>query len=538
MNLLTKRPVITLFVIYAVALIILDYVSFFSPERRSALLHFADTKTNVTMQGRVISEPQNANSRKRFIFKTSEVNGKNIAEKILVNSPAGYSVSYGDILVLEGRLKKPPQAYFPLVFDYRTYLARENIYTTFDVSYFEFIKSKPSFLQYAAFAIRRDFVTKINAYFTKGQADVLNAVIIGDRTALGTDIKQIFTDAGLMYVLVVSGLHLAYVSVIFLFLFKLTGLNLKKASLLSIPFVFMYAFVTGAQPPVMRAAIMFSCMLVSLALDREPLIYNSLALSALLILIFAPQQLFTASFQMSYLATIGIVAFYPKIRVVFRGVRNPVLKLITETFAITVSVQIMMIPICMYYFGKIPIISFISNVVVAPTLGVIITSGIVFYVFTFISHALAVVAAFALSWITQAVIFVTAFFANLKYSNITVAKPDIPQLVLYYLFILAVIAFKKRLRLLVSVAVLIFLIAYTIISNSIAKTTVYDSSYATVTYVRNGSDKFTIISKRKYYDKYYIKAFKDFLAYSGIKKADITVIGFSEKIAQDFRTIQ
>jgi competence protein ComEC len=99
----------------------------------------------------------------------------------------------------------------------------------------------------------------------------------------------------------------------------------KKASLLSIPAIFFYALMTGANPPALRSAIMLSCIFIALALNREPLIFNPLALSALCILVFEPQQMFTASFQMSYGATIGIVCFYKDVYGIFRNVKNYIL---------------------------------------------------------------------------------------------------------------------------------------------------------------------------------------------------------------------
>ncbi|AKL97434.1 ComEC/Rec2 family competence protein [Endomicrobium proavitum] len=533
MKLLLKRPAITVFIIYALTLITLDYCGFFAPEKQSLLLNLVNSKTDVNIEGKIISDPEPVKNGKRFIFQTSQVNGKTISEKILVNCPAAYNVSYGDVLALEGRLKIPLQAPLPLLFNYRTYLARENIYTTFDVKYFEFITSKPSFIKKYALLIQKDISNKFDAYFSKKCAEILKPIIVGDKSSLEKETRDNFIDAGLMHILVVSGLNVAYVSVIFLFLFKLLGFSLKKAYLLCIPFLFLYALITGAQPPVMRAVIMFSCMLISLALDREPLIYNSLALSALLILIAQPQQLFGASFQMSYIATIGIVYFYSKIMTLFQSVNNPILKFLCETFAVTLSAQILLIPICMYYFGKISLISFVSNIIIVPAIGIMLALGIIFYFLTFISRIPAEGLAYVISLITQAVIFLTEFFAQFKYAAINVAKPDIIKMTLYFLFAFSLFSFKDKKRFLFSGLILSAGFIYAKAAQPRDAVNVYKSPYITTTHtIKNGNHSFLIENKARYDNKYYAKSFEEFLRYSAIKKADIKAVGFSKETAE------
>ena len=285
-KLILKRPVISAFIFYAFILVILDYAGFFAPGKQSTLYYFAGTPKTVHIEGKVISEPEAAKNGKRFILKAKKINGFDLRENVLVNSPEGYKISYGDIVELEGTLKKPPHAELPLIFDYAQYLARNKIYSVLDVSYFEYVESRPNPVRKAAYALQRDVVKKLDAYFKKSYADILKPIIIGDESALTKEIRNDFTNAGVMHILVVSGFNVGIIGAVFLFVFKLFGIPLNKASLLCIPAVFMYAFASGGNPPVMRSAIMFSSIFIALALDREPLIYNSIALSALIILIF------------------------------------------------------------------------------------------------------------------------------------------------------------------------------------------------------------------------------------------------------------
>lgn len=538
-KILYKRPVITTFIVYAFALILLDFLGYFSYEKRSLLYKLAENNTVVSVEGKVISVPLLTRNGKEFMFKTSIVNGNVLNEKVIVNLPAGYSVSYGDIINIGGKLKKPFSSAFPLVFDYQKYCARDEIYTILNASSFEYIKSHPNIVNKFAFAFQQDIIKKIDVYFKRPCSDVLKSLIIGDKSSLTSDVKNTFSDSGAMHILVVSGLHVGFVGATVLFVLKLTGLSLKKASLLSIPFVLFYVIATGANPPAARSIIMLSCIFFSLSLDREPLIYNSLALSALVILIFQPQQLFTASFQMSYGATIGIVCFYQRILGFFRNVKGKILRFFCGVLSVTVSAQIVLIPVCMYYFGKISIISFATNIIVVPLIGTILYLGVIFYGLTFISQYIATMCSTVLSIILNFILFVTTVLGNPKFFVVSVAKPSIVQMILFFTLLFFVSGFKGKKRFIISVIIIAvnsIYVNYPVV-NGRNRTffNIYQGNNIKTLQIKNNNDnKFFIYNSGKYYDRFYIDSFKQFISFSGIKNADITVAGFDkDKISSD-----
>jgi competence protein ComEC len=513
---------------------LLDAFGYFSYEKQSYLYKLIDNNATVSVEGRILSVPQLVKNGKRFVMKTSTVNGSAVSEKIIVNSPPGYSASYGDIINVEGKLKKPFSSAFPLLFDYQKYLARSEIYVVLDISSFEYIDSKPHIVKKFALAFRQDIIKKFDDYFKRPYSDVLKSLIIGDKSTLSRNIKNSFSDSGIMHILVVSGLHVGFISIIVLFILKLTGLSLKKVSLLSIPFIFFYCFATGANPPALRSAIMFSCIIFSLSLDREPLIYNSLALSALIILIFQPQQLFTASFQMSYGATIGIVCFYGNVLGLFRNVKGKILRFFCGVLSVTISAQLILIPVCMYYFGKISIISFVTNIIVTPLTGIILYLGITFYILTFIFQYAAALCSFILSLLLKFVLSVTIFLGNIKFAAVLIPKPSATQLLLFFLFLFCIRYFKNKKRFIFSGIILTSSFLYFIFPAVHEKNKVFFNIYKgnniTALQIKNNSaNAFLLYNKSKYYDRYYIDSFKQFMAFSGIKKADITAVGFDEK---------
>ena len=213
-------------------------------------------------------------------------------------------------------------------------------------------------------------------------------------------------------------------------------------------------FSTGGNPPAVRAAIMLTCIFISLALDREPLIYNSIVLSALIILIFKPQALFLASFQMSYLATGGIVFLYNKVFKLFKSVKNSVLSFFCGVASVTVSAQLALMPVLMFYFSKLSIVSFFANIIVVPITGVVLGCAIVFYISTFLSKHLAMFFAYILNIFVSFIMYVTTFLGSLQFSSIVVNRPSILELLLFYMFLFLVFTFKNKSRIIFSSIVL------------------------------------------------------------------------------------
>jgi competence protein ComEC len=289
------RPVISILIVYIFIIITLNYLGFFSAENNSALLNHV--QNSIELIGKVITEPIQKGENQQFILQVYDVDGQKIKkEKTLVYASKVYNIKYGDIVWVSGKLKIPEKPIFPYVFDYSLYLQREKIYTVFYQQNFELISKQPNKIKQISFKIKDNIEIKIEKFFKEPVSSILKAMITGNKSAIDKDTKQDFINTGLIHILVISGLHIGFCAAIFMAVFKLLGLKLNYVYFLTIPTLFFYVLLTGANPPAIRAAIMFSCFLIALMLNREPLIYNALALAALIILIINPQSLFTASF--------------------------------------------------------------------------------------------------------------------------------------------------------------------------------------------------------------------------------------------------
>ncbi|MEI8218094.1 MAG: DNA internalization-related competence protein ComEC/Rec2, partial [Elusimicrobiota bacterium] len=364
----------------------------------------------------------------------------------------------GSRVTLHGILKHPSARRNPGGFDYALYLSRQNIYYIFYADRITVTENlSVSWYQSLPARIRAWTVQSIAALVREDTASILVPMLIGDTSLLEPEIKKAFIDAGVMHVLVVSGMNVAYCSLIFLWLFRLAGLKRRFAALGTIPCIILYVLVTGGNPPVVRAGVMAVTLILSLALAREPLIYQSLALAAAGILIINPQSLFTASFQLSFAATIGIVYLYPIFMVPFKKTPRPftgVGQAIGAVFAASAAAQIAVLPLMAYYFNKISLIGFLSNLFIVPLTGLITVAGTVLIIAAGIAHVIAVPCAFICDYLILLLKYLVDFFARAPHATIHVPTPSLVTIVFYYVFWL--LLFKPRLRFLLLAAIVVF----------------------------------------------------------------------------------
>jgi competence protein ComEC len=214
-----------------------------------------------------------------------------------------------------------------------------------------------------------------------------SALLLGTADKLDADIISAFSSSGAMHVLSVSGLHVAVVYLIFnwvLFFFnKIKYGNIIKAILL-ILLLWFYAAITGMSPSVLRAATMFSFIIIAKAYDRYTNIYNTLAASAFFLLLYNPYLIMEVGFQLSYLAVIGIVYIQPKIYNWFQ-VKSWLPDQIWTITSVSIAAQITTFPLGLHYFHQFPNYFLLSNLIVIPISTAIIYLGVALFAFSKIS---------------------------------------------------------------------------------------------------------------------------------------------------------
>jgi competence protein ComEC len=255
-------------------------------------------------------------------------------------------------------------------------------------------------------------------------------------------VREAYTAAGAMHVLAVSGLHVGMIYGIILFLFgkiKLLKGGRFYFAALTLVLLWIYAGITGLPASVLRAVTMLSVIVIAQALNRQTNIYNSLAIAATVLLIYNPSFIMSVGFQLSFLAVVGIVYFFPKIYNLLHP-ENWLMDKIWILTSIAIAAQLATFPISIYYFHQFPVYFFLSNLIVIPAAFVILGNGLAVLIMSF-SETITNILAFVLEnliYLVNQSIFALDYIPYHIIKDLYISPL---QTVLVYLFIVFIAAF-------------------------------------------------------------------------------------------------
>ncbi len=274
----------------------------------------------------------------------------------------------GDKILTRLTLSPLPAAKNPYEFDYGAYLKQRQIFSSAFINSDSYV-----IISSGNTPLWRVFPTAVSSYllnyFSKQglQGDelaVLQALTIGDKSLLNSDLKQLYMDTGAMHILAVSGMHVGIISMILgwlLVFMKKQKYGILLRGLLILVFIWLYAVVAGLSPSILRATIMFSIVTIGGMLNRHTNTYNSLTFSAFLICALDPYSLFDAGFQLSYAAVISIVFFYPYIYHCL-NFRRWLPDALWSLVAVAIAANIGTLPVAVYLFHQLPVHFILTNV--------------------------------------------------------------------------------------------------------------------------------------------------------------------------------
>ncbi|MEO6902870.1 MAG: ComEC/Rec2 family competence protein [Bacteroidia bacterium] len=295
-------------------------------------------------------------------------------------------LKYGDELLLKAKFVNIPLPQTPTAFNYRDFLANKQIFKQSFLKSADWlntgINSGYSLIRTSINIQHHLLSILVNNDFNKDELSVSAALLLGNSDKLDSDIVSAYSSSGVLHVLAVSGLH---VSIIFLilngllfFMGKIKNGNIIKALLLLF-LLWLYALITGLSPSVLRAVTMFSFIIVAKAFNRNTNIYNTLAASALLLLLISPYIIMQVGFQLSYIAVIGIVAIQPKIYQ-WLTISNRFLDYVWAITSVSIAAQLVTLPLTFYYFHQFPVYFLLANLLVIPLSTLALCLGIVLFI--------------------------------------------------------------------------------------------------------------------------------------------------------------
>ncbi|WP_299553864.1 ComEC/Rec2 family competence protein [Seonamhaeicola sp.] len=307
------------------------------------------------------------------------VNGKSLLN--IEKDTLTPTLKVDDIYIAKTSFKTIMHPLNPNQFNYKAYLEKKYIYHQLFVknqSLFK-VSSNTHTLFGLANNLREYINAKLKPYnFKPDELAIINALFLGQRQDISEAVYSNYSNAGAIHILAVSGLHVGIMLLILNILFKPVerlkqGYFLKTVLLVTI--LWSFAIIAGLSASVTRAVTMFSIVAIAMNLKRPTNIYNTLAISMLIVLLFKPLFIFDVGFQLSYLAVFAIVTIDPLLYKLWKP-KNRFLDKYWRTLTVTMAAQLGIIPVSLYYFHQFPGLFFISNLVIIPLLGSILGFGI------------------------------------------------------------------------------------------------------------------------------------------------------------------
>lgn len=449
----------------------------------------------VKVQAIIMSNPEEKEYKNTYEIKVTQIEDiesktkSNKSFNLLCNikKEDNISLNYGDKIEFTSTYKLPSTKRNEGGFDYMQYLKTKKISGIVDVSLNEIKiiqKNQAPFIKTIIHNFKNSLITKVTKILPQNTAGICIGLLLGDKTLISEEVQNNFKQSSLSHMLAISGAHVSYILLGITTFLQIFKLHKRWSKIIIIAFLIFFMALVGLTPSVTRACIMSIISLLAGILFRKPNIYQNLAISSIIILLINPYSLLDIGFQLSFGGTIGIVLFMQnneksKLEVEkdevkevknelevekneIKEVKNEleivknerkakekkenlvykILNYVKQIVKVSVSANLIILPIMIYHFNTISATFLISNILASPILAISLIIGLIFIIFALIFSPIAIIISYFLNVILQMLIQITNFTSKLPYSQILISTPEFWQIALYY-FILLTFKYKQ-----------------------------------------------------------------------------------------------
>ncbi len=428
---------------FAILAIVMFYLGFFNSALRikdfDELSLYAPKE--MTISGQIVSIPDNNSQTSKFYLKTSEPSGKVL---VWVNDKQRRFENFkvGNRVEITGNLRRPTGVSNPSQFDYARFLQNHGaysiIYTTVEKCSPLESKLTPKWLFLQKLNDLRGRILAVHEQYLKSpNLEILGGVVFGDDAVAPPEhIKNSFINSGLLHILAASGMNVAFIWGFWFFFMRKLRVEYKITLISGIFLVILYTLMTGLGASVVRAALMLTFVLVGKLFDRDAHSVSLLSFVALLMLIYNPAYLNDIGFQMSFVATLGILTTGQVVYQRTKEVKLP--EAVKGDLTIPVVAQSWVAPTQMFYFNTFAPYSVFANIAIVPFLCVISFGGFlssILAIFYPLTKYICLAMDFVINFFISAIVNISNFFSALPHSLITTPKPSVAGIILYYILL-------------------------------------------------------------------------------------------------------
>lgn len=350
-----------------------------------------------------------------------------ISDYVINDYSKKINIKPGDIVEVSGKFKHYKELKFD-DFNYGRYLKSNGYEGTIDIKSYRILNKNVIYSNIFKFKER---ISNSIKYLYKDKSKFINSILIGEKENIDKETKEIFSKTGVSHILALSGLHVSIL--ITIIGYSIGGINsFYKLILISI-ILCVYSIMVGQSPSIVRAIYYSLISYMGIFIFKRPDGISSLSFIGTILLINNPYIIYNMSFQLSFLATLSIIYFY--------GYINSKIKI--KLIALTISANILTLPMIYLYFKNISLISIISNIVVVPFLSIIIyisiLSAIILPISLTLSKIMVIINSLIIDFINQTL----EMLYNLKFSYIEFDEVNKLFVITYYILVGIYMIYKE-----------------------------------------------------------------------------------------------
>lgn len=365
-----------------------------------------------TFLGAVVEEPDRRSDFSQYVLKNDALG------RVLVKTGNYPEYFYGDILKVSGKVDIPESSVGDTSFDYKNYLAKENIFLVSRYPEVSLLNRSKSLNFYGyLLVLKKNFISIIDKILPEPTSSFLSALLVGARRTLPSELVLAFNRTGTTHIIAISGYNISIISIIMLNFLSYLLLPRRFIFWIVITSIILFTLIAGAGASVVRAAIMGSLLVLAGREGRFYKVTNAIVFAGAIMLFFNPYLLrYDTGFQLSFLSALGLIYLAPRFNNWFS--RLPNFLSFRTNLSATLSAQIMTLPIIIWEFGRVSLIAVLANVLILPAIPITMFFGFLGGFSGFISLKVAQILILP-SWLLLSYqIFIVKFLSILPWASV------------------------------------------------------------------------------------------------------------------------
>ncbi len=386
----------------------------------------------ITIVGKVVGVKE-YDYKNQYIIKPNKVS--KVKSKIQVETDKQFELAKeGDVINAMGKVEGLAFPRNPGAFDERSYMLIRGVSSKLKAKTFS-VKQRRIKAQLVS-RVRSYYATMFEDIMPDKEAQIMKAMLLGDKAFLSRDIQNLYKDVGIAHVLAISGLHISIIAGILWWILKRIGLNENIQSLAVILLLWIYASLTGFSISITRSATMMTVLIIAKLIDEKSDSITTLSFAALVLLFYNSLYLWDIGFQLSFTAVGSLILLTPflnKIYIIPKKIRDSIAPVMAVTLGTT--------PIIAYHYYVIIPISMIMNLLLIPLITIVVTVGFIAMLISPLSISIAKLIIGSGYYLLKIVEKTSILALKIPFSSLIVGRPDIIELIIYLVFVSLVLLY-------------------------------------------------------------------------------------------------